>query len=91
VLRERTLDQSNRQAEHLTEFLFFARHLTIIALVVKTRQMKNSVQRENLHFLGRRVSEAQSILQGNLGGDGDLAYKRRPLGGSRLRRGDGKG
>jgi hypothetical protein len=43
------------------------RHLTIIALMVKARQMKDSVQRQNLYLLNRRMSKAKGILECNVG------------------------
>jgi hypothetical protein len=46
-----SLDQTSRQPKQLSQPGFLARHLTIIALVVKARQMKYPVQRQNLDFL----------------------------------------
>jgi len=41
--------------------------------MVKARQMKDSVQCQNLDFLSRGMSEPGRILQSNVRGDGDFA------------------
>jgi hypothetical protein len=57
-----SFDQGRRQPERPAQPRFFARHFTIIALMVKARQMKNPVQRQNLDFLGSRMSKPRRIL-----------------------------
>ena len=47
-------DQGNRQPERPAQIGFFPRHLTIIALMVKARQMQDSVQHQDLDFLRQR-------------------------------------
>jgi hypothetical protein len=78
-----SLNQASRQPERPAQCGFLARHFTIIALVVKARQMKDSVQRQNLDFLGGGMSEPGRILQCNVGGDGDFARQLGPLAGFR--------
>jgi hypothetical protein len=41
--------------------------------MVKACQMQYPVQRQDLNFLGRGMSELECILESNVGGDGDLA------------------
>ena len=72
----RPLDQGDGQFQQPAQCDLLARHLSIIALVVKARQMKNSMQRQNLDFRGRRMSEAGCVLRGDVGGDCDLAGKK---------------
>jgi hypothetical protein len=74
-----SLDQGNRQSQHLAQFRLPARHATIIALVVKARQMKDPVQRQNLDLLGGTMSKPPCVLRGNFGGNRDIARRRRPL------------
>src|SRR5271165_734637 len=71
--RSGSLNQGLRHPKRQSQFGFFARHCTIIALVVKARQMENSVERQNLDFLGNGMSETYGILARNVGRDGNVA------------------
>jgi hypothetical protein len=44
-------DQCNRQPECPAQIGFFPRHLSIIALMIKARQMQDSVQHQDLDLL----------------------------------------
>jgi hypothetical protein len=68
-------DQGNRQPERPAQVRLFPRHFTIITLVVKARQMQDSMQHEDLDFLHCRMSKSDSILQGNVGRDRDVTYE----------------
>jgi hypothetical protein len=57
TVRLDSLDQRSRQSKRATQFRFLAGHFTIIALMIEARQMKNSVQRQNLDFLRYRMPE----------------------------------
>jgi hypothetical protein len=70
-----SFDQSNRQSECPAQLRFLARHLTIIALVIKPRQMENSMKHENLDFLGNRMPEPYGTLQGDVRGNGDVSSR----------------
>ena len=72
-----SFNQGGRQPKRPAQLRFLARHFTIIALMVKARQMQYSVQRQNLDFLRRGMPEAERILKRNVGGDRDLARQLR--------------
>jgi hypothetical protein len=69
-------DQSGGKLEHSAEVRLFPRHLTIIALVVQTRQMKNSVQGQDLHLGANGMAQTSRILRGNIGGNRNLPRER---------------
>jgi hypothetical protein len=70
-----TLGQGRWEPERPAQIRFLPRHLTIIALVVKTCQMENPMQHQDFHFEGGRMTEARRILQGNFGRDRNLSGK----------------
>jgi len=70
-----TLNQRSRQAKLAAQCGFLTRHCTIIALMVETRQMENSMQCQNLDFVGGGMSEPRGILHGDVPRDGDLSGK----------------
>ena len=72
-------DQCSRQPECPAQLCFFPRHLTIIALMIKARQMQDSVQGQNLDFLRQRDVLDDGVLTRNVGGDGDVARQFRAL------------
>ncbi len=78
-----SFDQGSRQTERPAQYRLFARHFTIIALMVKACQMKDSVQRQDLDFLGHGVTEAEGVFEGDIGGDRDFAGQLRSF--ARLR------
>lgn len=73
MLRLTAFNQRRGQMKSAAQLRFFASHLTIIALVIEARQMKNSMQRENLHLLRRGMPKLQRILHGNFGADRNIA------------------
>ena len=68
-----SFDQGCRQFKRSAQCQFFARHFTIIALVVKARQMKNSMQCKDLDFVGNGMPQPYGVLQRDVGGDRDVA------------------
>ncbi len=67
-----SLNQGRRQPERPAQCRLFTRHFTIIALMVKARQMKDPVQRQNLDLLAHRMSQPHRILPGNVSGNRDI-------------------
>jgi len=64
------------------------RHGAVVALVIVAAQVQDTVQGENLYFLGGGVSEFLRVLRGDLSGDGDVAGVARFDGGQGRKRQD---
>ena len=71
--RSAALDQSGGQPKFPAQVRLFALHFAIIALVIVTRQMKNSMQCQDSNFLGCGVTQASGILGCDLRRDGNFA------------------
>ena len=67
------LDQSSGQAQRRAQPALLPFHLPMIALMVEARQMQNSMQRQNLHFVRGRVSQLRRALLRHVCGNRNLA------------------
>jgi hypothetical protein len=72
VARGDPFRQRRGQPEGAPQARFLSRHFPIIVLVIKSRQMKNSMQREDFHFEPGRMAKPRSILGSNVGRDGNF-------------------
>lgn len=80
------LDESCRQFENPAQLGFFPRHPSIIALVIETRQMQDSVQDQDLDFIGGRMAKPGCVFGGDFRADGDLSARDNSLASHRSRR-----
>jgi len=69
----RPLNEADRQSQFPAQLCFFARHLTIIALMIEACQMEQAVEGEDLDLLSGGVAEAQCVLSGDISRDSDLS------------------
>ena len=81
--RAASFDQRYGQSELLPQPLFFSGHLTVVALMIVSRQVQDAVQGKNLDFFGGGMSEAAGILGGDLGRDRHISREIARFGGVR--------
>src|SRR5271165_71789 len=73
----RSLDQTIRQAKLAAQRSFLTSHLSIVALVVESCQMKNSMQHKNFDLLSWGVPELRSIARCDVSTNRDIACRQR--------------
>jgi hypothetical protein len=71
--RSGALDQSRRQPQRPPQTRFFPRHLSTIGFVIVAGQVQQPVQDQDLHLVGRAVSQAACVASGDFRRDSNVA------------------
>ena len=72
----RAVNERGRQFELRAQPVFDACHTSIVRLMVIAGEMQHAVQHQNFQLAGQAVAVALSVIEGDLGGDGDVAAGR---------------